>query len=429
MEWLTQLIPSQLMQWLKIYIVPFFQLQWQVMVRSLLLGVTDTILFVTLPLGLTLGSQAIWNARYHLTIAQQRQIERWANAARLIAYIEDVPPVVPLVLWYKESGLLAENPANCEGIMGLHTAVTSGELPCFPPGPVDPSVIIYQLQFGARTFKQYCPEITYTTINPALIKQCYHRYNAGAAVQSNPHDAAYVMNGYDAQHQDMVHRDVYGKEYRLTALGAWPTHLTIQAQLAQREAPIAPTMFLAPALLIQEVLDRVWIMQAERRVESDIVLAPIPEGFPRTCRDPVVRDCFIEPRADGDNMLRPTGSPLLIPPTESKALACGLLPGVDLFPPQPSIVLAPVSGYMTRYVDGRGHLAIQIENTEWTVWITGLRSYNAPAGDITLGAALGAIGGIGSHTPSIHYAVFDRTKAGFVDALSFVPIKQCPPLQ
>jgi len=429
MEWLTQSIPK-IISWLKISIAPLFQLQWQILVRSLFLGVTDTVLFITLPLGLTIGSQAIWNARYHLNITQQKQIERWANVAQLIAYVEDVPPVVPLVLWYKEGGLLTENPQNCEGVMGLHTAVTTGELPCFPPGTAETTSIIYQLQLGTRTFKQYCPNITYTTINPMHIKQCYHRYNAGPAVQSNPNQAAYVMNGYDAHHQNMIHRDVYGKEYQLTALGAWPTHLAIQTQLAQRETPLAPTLLLAPVMLAQELWDKVWIMREEKQGESDVVLDLIlVDTAPLTCREAEVRECFIKPHTDGDETLQPTGSPLLVAPTESTPLACGVLPGVDLFPLQSSIILAPMSGYLTRYVDGRGHLAVQIENDEWTVWLTGLRSYNAPEGDVMLDTAIGAVGGIGSNTPSIHYAIFDRKNVGFVDALSFMPSSRCPPLQ
>ncbi len=390
-----------------------------------MLGVTDTILLIGIPLTVSMGSQAIWNARYHLTTAQQKQVETWASAARLIAYMEDVPPVTPLVLWLKESGLKAENPSNCEGLMGLHTAVTSGELPCFPAGPVRPREIAYQLQLGARTFKSYCPEVHYNTVDPNIIKRCYLRYNAGAASRGNPDNSAYVMNGYDAQHENMILTDVRGRQYRLTALGAWPAHLAVQAQLAQRREPAAPGSLLAPALLVQELLDKAWMLHEDvEERQSDVVLDM--EVEPATCRDPEVRECFIEPHVDQDQALRPAVSPILVKPSEISPLACGLLPGLDLFPVKPSVVLAPMSGYLTRYTDGLGHLAVQIENEAWTVWLTGLRSYTAPEGEIGAGEAVGAIGGVGSRTPSIHYAVYDKINIGFVDALSFIPAEMCP---
>ena len=426
MEWLTQLLPGWLLEWLQIYVAPFFKLQMRALLRALMWGVTETIVFIGLPITLSIGSQAVWNARYQLSMAQQEQVEAWASISRLIAYIEDVPPVVPLVLWFKEGGVSAENPNNCEGIMGLHTAVTTGALPCFPAGPVTPREIAYQLQLGTRTFKEYCPEITYTTTDPTVIKRCYLRYNAGPASQSDPNQSAYVMNGYDAKHQNMILTDVRGQQYRMTALGAWPAHIAIQTQLAQRQQPAAPAALLAPAMLIQEFLDKVWVLREDMPAPTaDVVLDPEAEA--QMCRVPEVRDCFIEPHTQGDAALRPAESPLLIAPVESGELACGLLPGVDLIPPKPSVALAPMLGDLTRYADGMGHLAVQIENEEWTVWVTGLRSYIAAQGKIEVGHPIGAIGGAESRTPSVHYAIYDKINAGFVDPLSFVPADMCPP--
>ena len=398
------------------------------MARALLMGVTDTLLFISLPIIVSIGSQSIWNARYQLTTTQQAQVERWSSIAQLIAYKEDVPPVVPLVLWFKENGLRDENPNNCEGIMGLHTAVTSGALPCFPPGPQSAWDIARQLQLGAQNFKAHCPEITYATTSPRLIKQCYLYYNAGPRSQSNPNNSAYVMNGYDAAHQNMILTDIRGHQHRLTALGAWPTHIAIQTQLAQQRMPRVPSIIMAPAMLLQELLDRIWVMTGNVTPESrsDVVL-PTATTEVAMCRDAVVQECFIEPQTDGDPDLRPRVSPLLIAPVESGELACDLLPGIDLIPPKTSVVLAPMPGELTRYADGKGNLTVQIENAEWTIWIAGLRSYAAAAGTIEVGKPVGVVGGAGSQTPGVHFAVYDKINLGFVDALSFIPKGSCPP--
>lgn len=428
MEWLFHFLPKWLSEWLRIYVVPYLKIQVRVMARALLTGVTDALLFISLPVVISIGSQSVWNARYQLTSAQQAQVERWSSIAQLIAYKEDIPPVVPLVLWYKENGLRNENPNNCEGIMGLHTAVSSGTLPCFPPGPQSAWEIARQLQLGAQTFKAYCPDLTYTTTNPKRIKQCYHYYNAGPRSQTNPNNSAYVMNGYDAAHQHMILTDIGGRQHRLTALGAWPVHIAIQTQLAQQRTPTLPPIIMAPAMLLQELIDRVWVMTGDVTPEgqSDVVPPRMPTEV-SMCRDAVVQACFIEPHTEGDPEQRPHASPLLIAPVESGELACGLLPGIDLIPPKASVVLAPMPGELTRYTDGKGNLTVQIENAEWVLWITGLRSYTAPEGPVEAGKPIGAISGAGSQTPGVHFAVYDKINLGFVDALSFVPADSCPP--
>ncbi len=424
MEALTGFLPKWLVEWLRIYFVPFLQLQVRAMLRALLVGILDTMLFLSLPITIGVGSQRIWNTRYHLTPSQQRQVEDWAGISRIVAYMEDVPPVVPLVLWYKESGLKAENPANCEGIMGLYTAIQTGELPCFPAGPIGPWEIAYQLQLGAHTFKEYCPDVHYTTTDPAILKRCYLYYNAGPASRKAPDDSAYVMNGYDAQHQNMIHTDIHGQQYRLTSMGAWLVHQVIQAQLAQRQEPLAPSIVLAPSLLGQELMDKVWIQREEIAPET-LSTSEIVSVTTCTRREPSA--CFVLPHEDQDEALRPSLSPLLLSPTKFGNPTCDLMPGIELVPPEASIVLAPVNGYLSRFSDSHGHLAVKIENEVWIVWITGLRSYVVPAGDVTVGTAIGAASGAGSRTPGIHYAIYDKISAGFVDPLSFIPMDVCPP--
>lgn len=432
MEWLTSVLPGWFVEWIRVYIAPFLKIQVRVMARALLTGMTDTILFISLPIAISLGSQSIWSARYQLTVTQQAQVERWASVAQIIAYQEGVPPVVPLVLWYKENSLREDNPNNCEGIMGLYTAVATGAIPCFPAGPQSAWEVGRQLQMGTHIFKTYCPEIKYTTTDPKLIKQCYLRYNAGPRSQMNPDQSAYVMNGYDALHQNMVLTDIQGRQHRLSALGAWPMHIAIQTQLAQRGDPIAAPVFLAPAMLLQEMFDKVWTASdsiGKKDTGPAVVLST--EGVAQLpfCRAAIVQDCFVEPHREGDAALRPGIGPLLRAPVKSGELMCGLFPGIDLIPAQASIVLAPMPGQLVRYTDGRGNLTVQIENEEWIVWMIGLRSYTAPEGAVEAGAPVGAVSGAGRHSPGIHYAIYDKITTGFVDALSFVPVDQCPPTE
>lgn len=433
MEWITGLLPGWLIEWIRTYITPIFKIQAKVVVRAVLSGIVDTLLFLSLPLVISYGSQAVWSNRYQLTMAQQAQLEQWSSIAQIIAYMEDVPPVVPMVLWYKENGMREENPDNCEGIMGLYTAVTSGAVPCFLPGPIVADEVVRQLRMGTQVFKSYCPDISYTTTDPRVIKRCYLYYNAGPRSRTNPDDSAYVMNGYDAAHQNMVLTDIHGRQYRLTALGAWPTHIAMQAQLAQRRTSGMPPVVLAPAMLVQELWDKLWIVteNVEGNRRSDVVLdvegVVTTDAPPVLCRTPIVHECFIEPHNDGDASLRPSLSPLLLTPFEHGELMCGLFPGIGLAPSQASLVLAPMPGYLTRYSDGRGNLTIQIENDEWTLWLIGLRSYTVSEGTVAAGDTIGAVSGAGSQMPGVHYAIYDKIAAGFVDGLSFVPAADCPP--
>ncbi len=418
-ERLLSFLPDWLITWFRIYVTPFLKMQVRVIVRALLRGVLDTIVFITLPVTISAGSRAVWKARYHLTPEQQQQVERWATISQLVAYAEDVPPVVPLVLWYKEGGLRAENPPNCEGIMGLHTAVATGELPCFPEGPIDAWEVARQLRLGARVFKEHCPEVSYTTTDPELLKRCYLYYNAGPDSTLDPDASGYVMNGYDAAHQNMVLTDIHGRSYRLQALGAWPVHLAIQVQLAQRQPPSAPAIILAPLMLSQEVTDRIWLrIQGEEVTVAEGATTPaVP------CREPVTRACFTAPHSGGDASLLPSVTPLLKLAQRGEP-ECGLLPGVALASSGPSVVLAPMSGHLTRYTDEFGHLAIRIENKEWMAWLTGLRSYAVTEGEVTIGQPIGAIGGAGSRTPIVHYALYDKVSKGYVDASAYVCTSQ-----
>ncbi len=416
--WLSQYLPSWLLEWIKVYVVPFVKVQGRNFVLALSKGILDTLLFLGIPLAISLSSQAVWNGRYDLLPEQQVVVEEWAGVASLIAYVEDVPPVVPLVLWYKEGGLRAENPANCEGIMGLYTAVSRGELPCFPPGPISAEEVAEQLRMGTHIFKEYCPDIHFTTTDPDLIKRCYLYYNAGPRTQMQPDDSAYVMNGYDAAHQDMLHTDVRGRTTRIKALGAWPVHLAIEAQIAQMGNDDKTPLFIrAPMMLAQEEIDRLWAISINDAPSIE------EESQAQRCRHPLLESCLVAPPM-GEDDLRPTLSPILLPPTQPAQVQCSLLPGIDLITDQDSLVIAPMPGYLHRYSDEFGHLAIRIENANWSIWLIGLRSYIAPEGEVEAGQPIAAIR---ANTP-VRYSVFHNSEvAGFVDALAFLPVGYCPP--
>ncbi len=420
MEVILGYIPQWLREWFSIYLTPLIKIEGRKLLLFLGKGVTDALLFFGLPLTLSFGSQQVWNARYNLTPTQQAQVAQWAGAASLIAYIEDVPPVAPLVLWYKESGLQAQNPANCEGIMGFYTAVSTGEMPCFPPGPIGAEDIAYQLRLGARIFKEYCPEAHFNTTDPKILKRCYLYYNAGPRSQMDPNQSAYVMNGYDALHQNMPHTDITGRTTRLTALGAWPVHLAIQAQMARSNNAPLPAALLAPAMLLQEGYDRLWaaVEHASLPTAAEAPLARC--GAART------NECLVSPHIEGDVSLRPALSPVIAPLVGGNDITCGALPGIDLITAQATLIVAPAPGMLTQYTDVWGNLSIQIENEEWSVWLTGLRSYVKGPGAVTAGQPIGAIGGVNNAMPAIHYAIYDKINTGYVDPVNFLPSGTCP---
>jgi hypothetical protein len=420
MEALLGLLPPWLKQWVQVYLVPLLKLQARRLLRATLWGGLETLLFLTIPAALLIGSHAVWSNRYALTVAQQEQVARWASVSASVARLEDVPPVVPLVLWYKERGLQANNPSNCEGIMGLHTAVTSGRAPCFRPGPISTREIVRQLRLGARIFKEHCPEVHYETADPELLKRCYLYYNAGRGSRLDPDRSGYVMNGYDVAHQNMYHVSEQGEVVRLQALGAWPVHLTIQTQLAQTSPARSLSLLRAPNMVLQEIFDRLRTtgMPTGHRT-ADLASAP-------RCREPLVEGCFSPPHEGSTPLLRPVAGPLLSPVHRASRPVCGSLPGVQLEPSAASVVVAPMPGQLAPYADRWGHLAVRIENQEWIVWLAGLRSYTVSPGPVEVGQPIGAIGGPGSTPSIVHYAVFDKVNNDFVDPVAFLPVENCP---
>ncbi len=411
-------LPPWLQDWARRYLLPILQVEIRHLLWIFVQGVVETFLLFAVPAAAVVGSQKVWESRYRLTPAQQEQVARWAAVADAVARMEDVPPATPLVLWYKEGGLRAVNPENCEGIMGLYSAVRSGRLPCFSPGPIDDAEVARQLRIGAAIFKEHCPEVHYTTTDPATLKRCYLYYNAGRNTRLDPDRSGYVMNGYDAAHQNMPHRTASGQVVRLQALGAWPVHLAIQAQMAQQPTPTLPSPFLPLALTLREMRDRLWAWATARQTVSSL------PTLPPACASPVVGDCFVAPHR-GDVGLYPVlGAGVTV--SRIGEATCGPFPGAPMEVARPALFLAPMPGRLARYTDQWGHLIVQIENDEWTLWVAGLRSVVTGAGEVRRGQPLGSVGG--GESGFFFIAVYDKIRGGYADPRAFLVQAVCPPV-
>jgi len=438
---LLDFLPLWLKEWSKVYLLPFLKARAWELLWVMTRGGLDVFLLAALSSSFVAGSQTFWERRYLLNPTQQAQVARWASVSAAVARLEDVPPAAPLVLWYKEAGMREINPDNCEGIMGLHTAVTSGRIPCFSPGPIDAVEAARQLRLGARTFKEHCPAVHYSTVDPELLKRCYMYYNAGSDVRLNPDRSGYVMNGYDEAHRHMYHVSEKGEVVRLQIPGAWPVHLAVQMQMAHLASSEAPAFLIGPVLTFWEVRDRLWAGWVRLRHPTlkgstsapssrEVAVAGGREAVERMFRNLApapfssVNDaCFSAPRAGGDPLLRPSLVPLLASLQGRSEPECGLLPGVDLEPVQASLVLAPLPGQLTRYVDQWGYMAVRVENDEWIAWLTGLRSFTASPGMVEAGQPVGAIGGPGSRTSAVHFTTFDKVSNSFVDPAALLPVE------
>ncbi len=409
-------LPPWFKEWVKVYLIPFLQTEARHLLWRLIQGFLDAFLLFIIPTATLVGSEKIWESRYRLTPAQQETVARWAEVSDAVARLEDIPPVTPLVLWYKENGLRAVNPDNCEGIMGLYSAVRSGRLPCFSPGPIDDAEVARQLRIGAAIFKEHCPEVHYTTTNPETLKRCYLYYNAGRHTRLDPDRSGYVMNGYDAAHQNMLHRTASGQVVRLQALGAWPVHLAIQAQLAHHPTFGRPSPFLSVARTFREGVDRIWAWAAP---PGSISPRPV---YSLSCISPKVGECFVGAHDGGQSELRPQIS-TTAPIQRVGEATCGLFPGAAMATDRLAFLLAPMPGRLARYADQWGDITLQIENNEWIVWVSGLRSGIVATGEVKTGQPIGTVGG---KAGAFYVTIYDKMTGGFVDPRPFLGQSVCP---
>lgn len=415
------LLPDWLRSWLQYQLLPAIGLNPQRMAVGLLRGAYDTLLLMLLSMGVLTGGRFYMEGQYALPRTIQTSVIKWAPIADQIAREVDIPREVPLVLWFKENSMLAVNPESCTGIMGAYDLVRSGSRPCFTPGPITDVEIRQQLLIGAEEYKKRCPEATYWTQSPALIKRCYLAYNAGisAAARLDPNGSAYVMNNFDAAHQNMIYSDVELGTVQVTQLGAWPTHLSMQslivAQLDETERPLSFTLL--------DISTRIYDQAYAALVSLDDLNAT-ELTFP-TRRDRAQFDCLKSPHILGRPSLRPHLNPITDSPILTQDVhGCSYgLPGVDISSDNSTAILqSPLTGYVTTYTDVWYNSTIRIENNEWIVWLLHPRSYLIEEGEVNQGDAIGVMGAVGIATgPHVHYTIYDKINETFIDPSLFLP--------
>lgn len=419
------LLPEWLRYWLEHKLFYALGLQPYYLAIGLLRGIFDTLLLFMLGFGLLTGSRVYMTKLYALPTDTQEVVLKWAPIADYIARQSDIPREVPLVLWYKENSMQAINPELCTGIMGAYDLVRSGEYPCFEPGPISDMEVSRQLAIGAIEFKKRCPEIHYLTQDPALIKQCYFAYNAGsgAASRLDANNSAYVMNGYDASHKNMVYTDVELGTVAVTSLGAWPTHLAFQSLIISQwdsgEGTLPPMALPDITLRLYDWLDATanhWLGSSEMG-ENRIVFS--------SDRNLGSVDCIGKPHILGRPSLRPRLNPVSESPVLTQDIhGCNYgLPGVDISSENATaVLLSPMPGAVTTYTDQWYNSTIRVENEEWIVWMLHPRSYLVNEGDVERGDAVGVMGAVGYATgPHVHFSVYDKVNQTFVDPSLFLP--------
>jgi hypothetical protein len=419
------MLPAWLRMWLRQLMSLLGIPGLQQLVLGILRGGFDTILLVFLGAGFVAGGRYVMDSQFTLPRSIQSEVIKWAPISDTIARKADIPREVPLVLWYKENSMLAENPESCTGIIGAYTLVRSGERPCFTPGPISDIEVAEQLAIAAQEFKKRCPDITYFTQNSQTIKRCYFAYNAGAGAASrlDADDSAYVMNNYDEAHTDMVYSDLELGTVVVKQLGAWPTHLAVQSlivsQLDGEERPLSFTLL--------DVSTRAydWISTTATTLGKEVLGIEGEMDFPEY-RDLGDETCLGNVHLAGNILLRPRINPVTIAPvlTQDTHGCSYSLPGLDISSDKDSsaILQAPMPGEVRTFTDRWHNTTIRIENEEWIIYLLHPRSYIVKEGEVRRGQAVGVMGAVGNATgPHVHYTVYDKVNDNFVDPREFLP--------
>ncbi len=421
------MLPAWLRMWLRQLLSLLGIPGFQDIALSILRGGFDTILLVFLGAGFVAGGRYIMDSQFTLPRSIQSEVIKWAPISDTIARKANIPREVPLVLWYKENSMLAENPDSCTGIIGAYSLVRSGEYPCFTPGPISDIEVVEQLTLAAQEFKKRCPDINYYTQNPEMIKSCYFAYNAGvgAASRLDANNSAYVMNNFDEAHRDMIYSDIELGTVVVEQLGAWPTHLAVQSLIVSQidldgeERPLSFTLL--------DVSTRVydWVATTATTWGKEILGIDNDMHFPEF-RDLGNEECLGEPHLVGNILLKPAINPVTITPVLTQdAHGCSYsLPGLDISSEKDSsaIIQAPMPGEVSTFTDRWHNTTIRIENKEWIVYLLHPRSYIVKEGEVRRGQAVGVMGAVGNATgPHVHYTIYDKVNDTFVDPKEFLP--------
>ncbi len=418
------MLPEVIRTWWQQHIIPAIGLSPKILALGFFQGLSDSLFVVLLGLGIFSSGYFYMTGQYDLPENIQETAVKWAPVADMIALEADIPREVPLVLWYKENSMLAENPANCTGIIGAYDLVRSGRHACFTPGPITDLEITQQLAIAAKEFKERCPDITYQTQNADLIKRCYFAYNAGisAASRLNANDSAYVMNNFDQAHQNMVYEDIELGRKVSKQLGAWPAHLAFQSLIVgQWDIERPPISFNLLAFSLQ-AYD--WGMLMLSKITNNTLGTDIGMTLPAN-RDIESESCLGKAHRIGRPSLRPRLNPVTESPIMTQDIhGCSYnLPGLDISSDNNSTILqAPMPGKVTTYTDQWYNSTIRIENDEWVVWLLHPRTYFVEEGNVQRGDAVGVMGAVGYATgPHVHYTVYDKINEAFVDPTEFIP--------
>jgi len=416
------LFPDWLRDWIRYELLPKLGFTPYQIASGLLRGLFDTVLLVFTVLGLLSGGRTYMAQQYTLPDHIQATTLKWAAVSDNIARDLDIPREVPLVLWFKESGMQAVNPELCTGIIGAYDLVRSGERPCFEPGPISDLEVAEQLRIGAEEFKKRCTDISYHTVSAEHIKRCYFAYNAGvgASQRLDANSSAYVMNNYNQAYQNMIYSDIVLGTVRMEQTGAWPTHLAMQSLItAALDQPGEQNISIAFLDMSMRIYDWLNYRFQESYYHSHSVMA-----FPAT-RSLTNETCLEAPHLLGNSDLRPSLNPVVGKPflTQDVHGCAYALPGVDISSNNNSAVLqAPMPGEITTYTDQWYNTTIRIENEEWAVLLLHPRSYLVESGTIERGEAVGIMGAIGNATgPHVHYTIYDKINETFVDPARFLP--------
>ncbi len=417
------LFPPWLQEWLRVQLFIKLGLNPQQLLLGVTRGMFDTILLLLVSTGVLVTGQKYMETQYDLSPDIQANVLKWAPIADQIARQADIPREVPLVLWFKESSMQAVNPDLCSGIMGAYDLVQSGTRPCFTPGPISDAEVREQLAIGAQEFKKRCPDITYYTQDPHVIKRCYFAYNAGmgAAATLDVNKSAYVMNNFDETYRNMLYQDIVLGTVRVTQTGAWPTHLAMQSLITSQLDLGNDASF---SIAILDTMTRVydWL---NFEFNSLYINSNATLEFPDN-RNLRGNECLVEPSESLRWSLRPNLNPVTEDPVLTQDIhGCSYaLPGLDISSRtnRAAVLQAPMPGEVTTYTDQWYNSTIRIENDEWIVVLLHPRSYLVSEGSVKRGQAIGIMGAIGNATgPHVHYTVYDKIKQAFVDPALFLP--------
>lgn len=414
------LFPEWLRDWIRFELLPMLGLHPYQIALGTLRGMFDTIFLFSLSMSVIAGGQTYMQQQYTLPLEIQATVLKWAIISDGVARQAGIPREVPLVLWFKENSMRAVNPELCTGIMGVYDLVRSGERPCFTPGQISDFEVREQLIIGANEFKKRCPQISYYTQNPEIIKTCYFAYNAGvtAAATREADQSAYVMNNYDESYRDMVYSDIVLGTVRVEQLGAWPTHIAMQSLITSQLDGVNQPFSIALLDTTTRVYDWLSYQVSTTGTHSDVSLQ-----FPEY-RDMGVETCLSAP-SEGKRSLRPNLNPVTESPILTQDIhGCSYaLPGIDVSSRNRKALLqAPMPGEITTYTDQWYNSTIRIENEEWIVIMLHPRSYLVEEGFVRRGQPVGVMGAIGNATgPHVHYTVYDKQSEAFVDPALFIP--------